>query len=98
MFKTTTCLIKLLIKDNEINAKDYVKNQIQTEINKIKRKMIKKLMIFVAILAIIDCFGQYTLEAIIIHVLGVMFGHKYPTVRGFLEQLDSTVRVHSSYL
>lgn len=57
MFKTAPNLIKILIRDHSENAKDYLKARVSDK----------------ADMELLSEFGQYTLEALIVHVLCLLF-------------------------
>jgi len=61
MFKTAPNIIKILIKHDKDNAKDYLK---------------RKLHGMDSIDEILSEFGQYTIEALIVHVLGMLFNNE----------------------
>ena len=76
IFKHYPKMINLLIGDNKITAKEYLKSKNVD-------------------LKILDHFGCYTLEALIIHVLGLVFTCSNRTslvkVSSLIDQLDSAV-------
>ncbi|XP_022974198.1 uncharacterized protein LOC111472781 [Cucurbita maxima] len=76
--------IKILIQKDKLSAKDYI---IEKLANDDDIKMLEEL-------------GQYTLEALIIHVLGIVFNTYESMVRAasLINQLDSSVRTHSRLL
>lgn len=87
LFKSVPMLIRRLIGTDKINAKVYL-----TEIFNLSEKN----------LTYIEKFGNYTLEAIMIYVLGVMFNsvQSLPLVRvsTLIQQLESAVRVQAYHL
>lgn len=88
LYKHNMDMINLLISDNMISAKDFLKH--------------KKFGLSEKDLSNIHVFGQYTLEAIIIHVLGSLFNClrdlPYVRVSTLIDQLDSAVRVQAAYI
>lgn len=88
LYKHNLDMIKLLISENMICAKDYLKQ--------------KKFELSEKDLSNIHVFGQYTLEAIIIHVLGSLFNClrdlPYVRVSTLIDQLDSAVRVQAAFI
>lgn len=84
VFKSSPSLLKLLISDNMITAKEYLKQ--------------KKCGLSEDELASINKLGTYTLEALIIHVLGCVFNClddlSVVRVATLVDQIDSSVRVH----
>ena len=86
MFKSAPNIIRILIKNNESNAKDYLRGR---ELEKDDIELLTE-------------FGQYTIEALIVHVLGMVF-HSQETnslirVASLVEQLESSLRIHASLL
>lgn len=84
LFKTYPSLIKLLIRQDLITAKLYLQNNSGLSETD---------------LLYIQVFGKYTLEAIIIHVLGSVFNCvrdlSVVRVSTLIQQIDSTVRVQA---
>ena len=84
IFRTYPSLIKLLIHDDMITAKEY---------------LMQKRYLLDTDLACIKIFGKYTLEAIIINVLGSVFNYaqSLSVVRlsTLIHQIDSAVRVQA---
>ena len=84
VFRTYPSLIKLLIHKDMITAKDYLQ---------------QKMCLSETDLACIQVFGKYTLEAIVIHVLGSVFNsvQSLSVVRlsTLIHQIDSAVRVQA---
>ena len=84
VFKSVPSLIKLLICQDMITAKEY---------------LMQKCGLYENDLTYIQVFGQYTLEAIIIHVLRSMFNCVQDLsvirVSTLIEQIDSTVQVQA---
>lgn len=82
VFKQSSNLLKLLIGENTITAKEYLKH--------------KKVGLTEDQLSMLNELGPYTLEAIIIHVLGSVFHSlkELPYVRmsTLIEHLDSTAQ------
>lgn len=85
IFNSSMKIFHLLIGNNEISAKDYLKQ--------------KDWKLSENELTSLNSLGPYKLEAIIIHVLGSLFNclKDTPKVRlsTFIDQLDSNVRVHA---
>ena len=88
IYHTAPNLIKLLIRPEMPTAKDFLKS----------------CPLSPEVLDLLDHFDHYTLEAIIIHVLGMVFNslQDFSMVRVALwwevEQLDSSVRVQAALL
>lgn len=86
IFKETPNLIKLLIGKDLICAKDYLYKHLPKNIYN----------------STIEQFGQYTLEAIIIYVLGLLYNciqeSSVVRVSTLLDKLDSTVRTHANII
>lgn len=86
IFKTTPNIIRILIRNNEVSAKDYLKARLQDKDN----------------IALLSEFGQYTIEALIVHVLSMLFNIvDYNTiirVASLVERLESSVRIQASLL
>ena len=86
MFKTVPNIIKILIKPNQDNAKDYL-----------RQKYLEKDEI-----ELLSEFGQYTIEALIVHVLGMLFNNEESNimirVATLVEQLESNVRKQALFL
>lgn len=86
IFKTAPDLVKMLIKENEVNAKDYIKS-----LNKLSNDDIE----------LLSYLGQYTLEGIIVYVLSTLFASEgHPAVRAatLLDRLDDCVRKQCSLI
>ena len=83
VFKSYPSLIKLLIGKDMITAKEYLKQ--------------KKCGLSEKDFTYINVFGPYTLEAIMIYVLGSVFHcvQDLSAVRALIDQIDSTVRVQA---
>lgn len=85
LLKCSSNLIKLLIREDEPSAKEYLKRSLAPED-----------------ITMVHHFGFYTQEAIIIHVLGLLFNcvRDYPFVRvsTLVEQQDSAVRVQAAVI
>lgn len=86
IFKTTPNIIKILIKDNKINAKDYLKDKVDNNDD----------------IELLSEFGQYTIEALIVHVLGMVFHsveyNSIVRVATLVQQLETAVRMQAKYL
>ena len=86
MFKTAPNIIRLLIRDKEVNAKDYLRSM---ELEKDDIELISE-------------FGQYTIEALIVHVLGMVFNTVESSamirVASLVERLESSVRIQGLLL
>lgn len=85
VFKSSSNLIKLLIGKDMITAKEFLKQK-KCDLSENDLKLIHE-------------FGQYTLEALIINVLGSMFNcvNELSVVKAstLMEQIDSAVRVQA---
>ncbi len=88
VFKSSSSMIKLLVGDEMITAQAYITQ--------------KKLGLSEEDLSYINVLGIYTLEAIIIHVLGSVFNsiEDLPVVRvsTLIDQLDTNVRVQAKHM
>ena len=86
IFKTTPNIIRILIRNNEVSAKDYLKARLQDKDN----------------IELLSEFGQYTIEALIVHVLSMLFNiYEYNSiirVASLVEQLELNVRRQASLL
>ena len=86
IYKSTPNLIMKLIGGNMITAKEYLKGKISNELYN----------------DTIYYFGHYTLEAIIIYVLGILYNcnHELSMIRvsTLLERLDKMVRVQAELI
>ena len=86
IFKTTPNIIRILIRNNEVSAKDYLKARLQDKDN----------------IELLSEFGQYTIEALIVHVLSMLFNiYEYNSiirVASLVERLESSVRIQASLL
>lgn len=86
MFKTAANLIKILVRSNGVSAKDYLREKLVKEEDKL----------------LLSEFGQYTIEALVVHVLGMVFSQpdSNPIVRvaTLIDQLESSVRTQASLL
>ncbi|KAF3452229.1 hypothetical protein FNV43_RR08327 [Rhamnella rubrinervis] len=86
IYKTLPNIIKNLIKINDQNAKDYLRSQI-------KQKDDNELL---------SEFGQYTIEALIVHVLSLVFNsleyNSLVRVATLIERLESSVRTQAALL
>lgn len=86
MFKTVPNIIKILIRPNQDNAKDYLRGKF-LEMDQIE---------------LLSEFGQYTIEALIVHVLGMLFNNEESNtmirVATLVEQLESSVRKQALFL
>ena len=84
IFKTTPNIMKMLIRKDRSCAKDYLKEHLHA--NPVDIELISE-------------FGPYTIEALIVHVLSIVF-HSGSIIRvaSLVEQLDSSVRQQSSLL
>ena len=80
MFKTAPNIIKILIRNTEENAKDSLRSSLFDK----------------ADLELLSEFGQYTIEALIVHVLSMFFNtFEFNTiirVASLVEQLESSIR------
>lgn len=81
MFRTVPNIIKMLMKSDGINAKDYLKSSLSDEND----------------ISLLNEFGQYTIEALIIYVLCMMFNsgsynNSCVRVSSLIEQLECSVR------
>ena len=86
MFKTAPNIIKILIRNNEESAKDYLRGRANEKVD----------------IELLSEFDQYTLEALIVHVLSIVF-HTYENnsiirVASLVEQLELNVRRQASLL
>lgn len=86
IFKTVPNIIKILIRTEDVNAKDYLKKRLGSkEMNDL-----------------LSDFGPYTIEALIVHVLGTLFHalecSSIIRIQSLVEQLESRVRMQSSFL
>lgn len=86
IFKTVPNLIRTLIKKNEMNAKDYLRGKVELKEDK----------------ELLSEFGQYTIEALIIHVLSLVFNSLETSslirVASLIERLESSVRSQAALL
>lgn len=86
IFKTAPNIIKILIRSNEISAKDFLRGR---ELKKDDIELLSE-------------FGQYTIEALIVHVLGMVFNplenSSLIRVASLVELLESNVRIQASLL
>lgn len=80
MFKTAPNIIKILIRNNDVCAKDYLRG----------RALVKD------DIELLSEFGQYTIEALIVHVLGMVYNSlEYNSIirlATLVEQLERSVR------
>lgn len=80
MFKTVPNIIKILIRSDLTNAKDYLKSCLSDKNDNL----------------LISEFGQYTIEALIVYVLCMMFNtgdyNSCVRVSSLIERLESSVR------
>ncbi|PIN11729.1 hypothetical protein CDL12_15666 [Handroanthus impetiginosus] len=87
MFKSVPNLIKLLIRNNAVNAKDFLKARVCDDD-----------------IELLSVFGQYTIEALIVYVLSMLFSPvqdpSNPAIRvsTLVEQLESSVRTQAALL
>lgn len=86
VYKSTPNIIRMLIRKNEECAKDYLMGRL---LDKDDMELLSE-------------FGQYTIEALIVHVLGMVFNnHEYNSfvrVASLVEQLESSVRKQAALL
>lgn len=86
IFKSASDIMKILIRENEECAKDYL-----------RRRPFEK-----DDLELLSVFGQYTIEALIVHVLSMFFSsvesNSLIRVASLVEQLESSVRHYASLL
>ncbi|KAK1572956.1 hypothetical protein Q3G72_035337 [Acer saccharum] len=86
MFKTTPNIIKILISNDKESAKDYLRNRALSEDD----------------IELLSEFGQYTIEALIVYVLSMVFtshdSNSMIRVASLVEQLDSNVRLQATLL
>lgn len=86
MFKTTPNIIKILISNDKESAKDYLRNRALSEDD----------------IELLSEFGQYTIEALIVYVLSMLFtshdSNSMIRVASLVEQLDSNVRLQATLL
>lgn len=86
IFNTVPDIIRILIRDNEESAKDYL-----------RRRPLEKDDI-----ELLSEFGQYTIETLIVYVLSLFFhsveSNTLIRVASLVEQLESSVRHHASLL
>ena len=83
MFKTAPNIIKILIRNDKESAKDYLRNRSLSEDD----------------IELLSEFGQYTIEALIVYVLGMVFtsleSNSMIRVASLVEQLESSVRIQA---
>lgn len=88
VFKHSTMMLDKIINKGGITAKEYLKQ--------------KKCGLSEIELSYIHVFSQYTLEALLIHVLGSVFNNiqdlSIVRVSTLIEQIDSHVRYHAMYI
>ena len=81
IFKSVPNIIKLLIRNNEESAKDFLKKKI--DINSDDYQLLTE-------------FGQYTIEALLVYVLGMVFSpletSSMVRMASLIERVDATVR------
>lgn len=86
MFKTAPNIIRILIRNNDESARDYLRGRVLEKDN----------------IELLSEFGQYTIEALIVHVLGMVFNtlenNSIIRVASLVEQLESSVRIQASLL
>lgn len=84
MFKTTPNIIKILISNNKESAKDYLRNRTISDDD----------------IELISEFSQYTIEALIVYVLSMLFTSHDSMIRvaSLVEQLESNVRLQALLL
>ncbi|XP_058075836.1 probable DNA-directed RNA polymerase [Magnolia sinica] len=86
IFQTIPNIIKILIRNDDISAKDFLKGR---ELEKEDIEFLSE-------------FGQYTIEALIVHVLSMVFySVEYDSlirVASLVERLESSVRMQASLL
>lgn len=86
IFKTAPNIIRTLIRNNEVSAKDYLRGRVLEKDD----------------MELLSEFGQYTIEALIVHVLGMVFNTlEYSSiirVASLVERLESCVRIQASLL
>ncbi|XP_017985382.1 PREDICTED: probable DNA-directed RNA polymerase [Theobroma cacao] len=86
MFKSVPNIIKILIRDYDVSAKDYLRGM---ELEKDDIELLSE-------------FGQYTIEALIVHVLGMLFNplENYSIIRvaSLVERLEYSVRIQALLL
>ena len=85
-FKTAPNIIKILIRNNEESAKDYLRGRANEKDD----------------IELLSEFDQYKLEALIVHVLSMVFNtfdnNSIIRVASLVEQLESSVRIQTSLL
>lgn len=90
LYKTEPNLVKMLIRENQASAKDYIRKR-----TKVKQAEVEELLAE---------FGQYTLEGILVHVLSKVFfvgrGSDESLVRlpALVERLEESVRMEAFLL
>lgn len=76
----------MLIRNDEPSAKDYLKTKVLEKDD----------------IELLSEFGHYTIEALIVHVLGMVFNsleyNSYIRVSSLVERLESSVRTQASLL
>lgn len=85
MFKSVPNIMKILIRDHDTCAKDYL-----------KARSLKP-----AEMELLSEFGHYTIEALIVHVLSVLFSAQEDTtvrITYLVEQLEYSVRSQAALL
>lgn len=86
MFKTAPNIIRINIRNNDESAKDYLRGRL------LEKEDIE----------LLSEFGQYTIEALIVHVLGMVFNsleyNSIIRVASLVERLESSVRIQASLL
>ncbi|GLU24484.1 hypothetical protein SLE2022_404150 [Rubroshorea leprosula] len=86
VYKSTPNIIRMLIRKNEECAKDYLRGRLLDK----------------ADMELLSEFGQYTIEALIVHVLSMVFNslenNSIIRVASLVEQLESSVRKQAALL
>lgn len=86
MFKSVPNIIRTLIKEHKESAKDYLRGRVPERND----------------MELLSEFGQYTIEALIVHVLGMVFNtleyNSIIRVATLVEQLEYNVRIQATLL
>lgn len=84
LYKSVQNVVKLLIRKKEPSAKDFLKTKL--DINSYEYQLVTE-------------FGQYTIEALLVHTLGALFSAIAPTsmvrIASLIERVDATVRAQA---
>ncbi len=99
IFRSASDIIKILIRENEESAKDYLK---QKKFELSEKDFLRRRPFEKDDLELLSEFGQYTIEALIVHVLSMFFysveSNSLIRVASLVEQLESSVRHQASLL